>query len=170
MGIELKIETKGPDILGNLSLAGDNPSSLLVAIALYHLRQINKTFSLQGARDDHETWAPFAIQYTRKTDGAVIPAWGGVPKLYSRGSVKGRKRPSGQRVTESSKIELDTGTLRASNEIKTISQNSLDYGSTLSYAGTQQALRAFLFFTEEDRRKINSICNNWIHDSILKVG
>ena len=162
-------EVRGPNVFGNLSAAGDNPSSLLTAIALFHIRQIQRTFGLQGARDGHESWAPFANQYTRK-DGTVVPAWGGVPRVYGKGNVLGRKRPSGQRVTESSKIELDTGTLRASVGLRAITNTTLDYGTNLSYSGAQQSLRAFTFFVDTDRQKISSICKNWIKDSILKVG
>jgi len=43
-------------------------------------------------------WPAPKDQYTRKTDGAVIPPWGGVARLDGDGSVKAKKRPSGQRV------------------------------------------------------------------------
>lgn len=58
------------------------------------------------------TWKWFADQYTRKTDGVVVPAQGGVPRLRGGGLVRGRKRPSGTRVTASSSVMQDLGDLR----------------------------------------------------------
>lgn len=83
-------------------------------------------------------WNYFKDQYTRKTDGVTVPAWGGVPhigqysaisdarraKLKAAGlnfgsltknknkTVLGRLRPSGARVTPLSSIMQDTGELR----------------------------------------------------------
>ena len=36
-----------------------------------------------------ESWPGFAPQYTRKTDGVTVPAWGGVPKVLGQGQVQG---------------------------------------------------------------------------------
>lgn len=80
------------------------------------------------------SWAPMAPQYTRK-DGTVVPAWGGVPRVREgfrkrvkgpergkstgermsnvSGTVSGRRRPSGKRVTQTSVINMDTGTLKS---------------------------------------------------------
>ena len=53
-----------------------------------------------------KSWPWFKDQYTRK-DGTVIPAEGGVPKMYSSGVVKGRKRMSGKRITSRSHLMDD---------------------------------------------------------------
>ena len=53
-------------------------------------------------------WPAFKPQYTRQ-DGTEGPAWGGIPKVHGRGKVKGRKRPSGQRVTRESTQLQDVG-------------------------------------------------------------
>jgi len=89
-------------------------------------------------------WAGMKPQYTRKTDGVTVPAWGGVAKMRKRythigdrikwvrgkavrvapmarmekagdykRTVKGRKRPSGQRVTTQSVTNMDTGALKS---------------------------------------------------------
>ena len=66
----------------------------------------------RGGKFRGVTWSPWAPQYTRQ-DGTVIPAWGGVRKVHGRGLVKGRKRPSGTRVTKQSRLMEDTGNLRS---------------------------------------------------------
>jgi hypothetical protein len=58
----------------------------------------------QSGRWFGNVWPRHADQYTRKTDGVTVPAWGGVPKLHGRGKVKGRLtseavgRGSGSRI------------------------------------------------------------------------
>jgi phage gpG-like protein len=102
----------------------------------YMRQQTDMTFQMAGPGPyggsyRGVTWAGFANQYTR-TDGTVIPAWGGVPrvvrhrvgkaapyqgpmtrKLRHGGKVKGSMRPSGKRVTAASMIGRDTGRMAA---------------------------------------------------------
>jgi len=88
-------------------------------------------------------WPAMQPQYTRKTDGVTVPAWGGVPRLArgwrkfriegkpgrrgtrnaagdpirmrsTTGNVSGKLRPSGQRVKQSSTMMQDTGNMRNS--------------------------------------------------------
>lgn len=94
------------------------------------------------------TWDYFAPQYTRKTDGAVVPAWGGVKKLRGRGKVKGRLRPSGSRVTSRASLLQDTNTLRARALLaRRITNTSVVMGSAgPSYSRYQHNLRPFVFW------------------------
>lgn len=60
-----------------------------------------------------DSWPKFADQYTR-SDGTVVPAWGGTAKANGHGTVKGRLRGSSKsaRVTKQSVANIDTGELR----------------------------------------------------------
>ncbi len=104
-------------------------------------------------------WKPFAIQYLRKTDGAKVPAHGGVTRIRpawaptgqrrgpTRGTVLGKKRPSGRRITRSSNLMQDSGTLRATRaQINFLSKDIIKFGPTVSYAARQDQLRPFSFF------------------------
>jgi|TARA_R110000824_G_scaffold190214_2_gene371644 hypothetical protein len=94
-------------------------------------------------------WDYFAPQYTRKSDGVTVPAWGGVPKVRGRGLVKGRKRPSGMRVQSGDSVVQDLGTLRARAALVTaLKKNRLEMGPQgVAYAAAQDALRPFIFFS-----------------------
>ena len=96
-------------------------------------------------------WAPFSPQYIR-ADGTVVPAWGGVPKVRGKGRVKPRLRPSGKPVTPASLLMQDTGRLRqrAATEVVEVTPATLVFGTRLEYAPYQDALRPFLFVTDED--------------------
>lgn len=95
------------------------------------------------------TWKSFAPLYTEK--GITVPAWG---NEY----VKGRLRPSGQRVTVRSQIMSDTGRLKAAAGQ---SRRWIDGGNTLEmytrgvqYGPEQQSMRRFLFFETPKDLKI----------------
>src|SRR3990167_8440320 len=83
-------------------------------------------------------WKYFSPQYTRKTDGITVPAWGGVPKIRGNGLVKGRKRPSGARVKQGDAIMQDTGNLRARalSSVR-ITRFRLVMGNNLTYGAAQ---------------------------------
>jgi hypothetical protein len=113
----------------------------------------------KGGTNRGVTWKPFAPQYTRKTDGAVVPAWGGTKKVRGAGRVKGRLRPSGTRITKGSALLQDTNTLR-SRATLTIRQTrtSMEVGPQgVNYAAKQHARRPFLFFTQSDGNKYGEI-------------
>jgi hypothetical protein len=215
------------------------------------LRPVWATFRAYMARVTHDTfdalgkgggtyrgvtWAPFADQYTRKTDGVVVPAWGGVPRLrfgistrtlkggrkkfgvaqqlignelgaqdrttrafvptraiggryvparelvetptgtvsrivrqaytgldrYKSGpnrgelkepNVRGKLRPSGTRIDESSLLLQDTGRLRAgatSNAREYLRRLVIYVPQSIGYAMSQWVRRKFLFFTPAD--------------------
>jgi len=94
------------------------------------------------------TWSYFAPQYTRKTDGVTVPAWGGVPKLHGGGTVQGRKRPSGQFVKEGDSIMQDLGTMRSRAALTMfLGNDKIELGPQgVRYAAEQNAMRPFLFF------------------------
>ena len=162
-------------VFGKISQRSDNARPLLKAVAAFHLRQTTVTFQGEGKREGHEAWKPFSDQYTRKTDGVTVPAWGGVPKLYGKGQVKGRKRPSGKRITPSSKLLQDTGTLKGSFMIVLLENKKVIYGSRLAYSGQHQygldgtPRRPMLFFTIGDEDTIRTINNNWVVNEVLKT-
>lgn len=113
-----------------------------------------------------EKWEPMKPQYTRK-DGTEVPAWGGVPRVNKGfglkrrgGSVKGKKRPSGQRVKASSVMMQDTGNMRNSmlGTPLELTKNHIrvgPHGVSEEYAGEQDAMRPFAFWQiPQDREKI----------------
>ena len=138
--------------------------------ALY-MRQVTDTTFIQnrhGGSYRGVSWDYFAPQYTRKTDGVTVPAWGGVPKIkagYSKytkagkerkkglgktggKNVLGRRRPSGARIQKGDSVMQDSGALRARAALTlALGENKIELGPQgVSYAGEQQALRPFLFF------------------------
>jgi len=102
----------------------------------------------RGGRHRGVTWKPFADQYTRITDGATVPAEGGVRRLRGSGQVLGRLRPSGTRVTSSSGLLQDTGTLRSRALIsRRITKTKLVMSSgNVRYARRQHDMRPWAFF------------------------
>lgn len=82
--------------LEQLIAAVANPRPVLENFHVYTMRQTDRTFRQlkHGGTFRGVTWEPFKDQYTRKTDGVTVPAWGGVPRLRAgRGSrdERGRK-------------------------------------------------------------------------------
>lgn len=106
-----------------------------------------------GGSDRGVNWPKFANQYVRK-DGTEVPAWGGVPKVRGEGSVKGKLRPSGKRVTSSSLLMQDTGRLRSERlNLQRLTPSSIQFGPTAAYAGAQHKLRPWSFFTPKEIEK-----------------
>lgn len=105
-------------------------------------------------------WSYFSNQYTRKTDGVTVPAWGGVPRLKKKklksgkgfyknqGKVKGRLRPSGTRVKQGDSVVQDLGTLRARAAlVGYLGDDKVTMGPQgVTYAAAQQRMRPFIFF------------------------
>lgn len=136
--------------------------------------RLDRTFELAGAKGSVETggydpfreikWEPMKAQRERKSDGEVIPAWGGVFRADGKGKVKGRLRPSGKRVQKDSSLNQDTGRYRQriSTGIVVISQNGLTFGPNLDYADDIEALRPNLIITESDARLFEKILLNHV--------
>lgn len=98
--------------------------------------------TVEGGEFFGKYWKRLEDQYTRKLDGQVVPAWGGVPRMQAQfvntrkkiglgwhrdkktgklvqntrfgGNVQGRLRPSGGRIKQSSIMMKDTGNMRNS--------------------------------------------------------
>lgn len=123
----------------------------------------------QGRTSRGVRWEPFADQYARKTDGATVPAWGGVkriapawtppgvPRGKVEGSVLGKKRPSGRRISQSSNLMQDTGTMRAQvGNISSVDDKRIRFGPTVNYARRQNQLRPFMFYElPKDANSVN---------------
>lgn len=134
-------------------------------------------------------WRGFALQYVRKTDGVAVPAWGGVPNIGQYGwiaqrhreklkadgkkpprlnkgrMIKGRKRPSGQRITQSSKLMQDTGATRSTalTGVYEATPTSIRMGPGTPYATHQNAMRQFLFFqTPQDQEALDREAVRWL--------
>lgn len=123
----------------------------------------------QGGSWRGVTWAGHQPQYTRKTDGVEVPAWGGVAKLRGRGQVQGRLRPSGTRVTPASNILQDTGTLmaRAAASVFARTSDLLRFGTTLQYATRQHEQRPFLFFAlPDDADELGRLLSRWFRERV----
>tara|TARA_Y100000310_G_scaffold63233_3_gene58563 strand:+ start:2827 stop:3348 length:522 start_codon:yes stop_codon:yes gene_type:complete len=122
------------------------------AALLIHREMMVRTDSMfgrlrKGGRHRGVRWKGWAPQYTRKTDGVTVPAWGGVKKLRGKGKVLGRLRPSGTRVSASSALMQDTGTLRSRALLsRRITKSKIVMGNNLRYGEKQQSLREHIFF------------------------
>lgn len=150
-------------------------------------------------------WEGFADQYTRKTDGVTVPAWGGVPKVklgyrvigrrlslgtmsdrgrgratyrglrqttpvlevelkgYRRGTVQGRLRPSGGRVTPQSILMVDRGRLRNAVLTRQPWIRHL-FGSTILRIGNELPSYATAQFIDNDRNPLR-----WVPDDEAKL-
>ena len=102
-------------------------------------------------------WPYFADQYTRKTDGVTVPAWGGVPKIHGGGFVLGRRRPSGSRVAQGDSVMQDGGTMRArALLVLSMQADRFTMGPQgVNYARYQNARRPWAFF--ELPRDVNAL-------------
>lgn len=146
--------------LDDLQEKGRNARPIWRRFAQYMRVRTDQTFKRlrTGGSFRGVTWDYFAPQYTRKTDGVQVPAWGGVPKLYGGGNVLGRLRPSGARLAYGDALMQDTGTLRTRAAlVLSLRHDHLIMGTNLKYAPRQQRLRRFLFF--ETPRDVNQLLN-----------
>lgn len=127
-----------------------------------------------------EQWDSMKPQYMRK-DGTVVPAWGGVAKVRGRGKVKGRKRPSGQRVTPSSVIGVDrtSGGLRNAIVksppviVRELRRTTLFIGANLPSYGERilgYDNRNILRWTRGDLVKYRRIAVAYLRDVVRKRG
>lgn len=160
MDIRIEVNLSKPQaMLELLSHRGQDFRPALREFHAYMTRQTDLMFeraggpgsALIGGSYRGIYWRPFSPQYLR-ADGTLVPAWGGVDKVRGRGQVKGRKRPSGQRVTLHSLLMQDTGRLRsrATTGMVRLTPRSIEFGPNLEYAAHQNAMRPFLFVTAAD--------------------
>lgn len=82
-----------------------------------------------------------------------------------------QKRPSGASVNASSKLLLDTGTLRNSIQILRLSSNEVATGTTLVYAGTHQfgnqsrsvPARPFIYILDADVSRLVNLVARYLN-------
>lgn len=150
MSLTTKVDTSRTDKTLNLKLkAIKDPRPFFRQLKIRQLRQTALTFRSLGdgaGTFRSVTWKPFASQHTRK-DGTDVPAWGGVQRVHGMGSVLGRLRPSGKRVTESSKLLQDTGRLRGdAGTVSVINVREMKLATGLPYSVELNKEREFLFW------------------------
>ena len=166
LSVEIRDE-KLRKALGEIAEKPDGLRQPFEKFAQYMRVQTDKTFEnlRLGGRYRGVFWRYFAPQYTRKTDGVTVPAWGGVPKLRSRGNVKGRKRPSGQRVANGDAIVQDTMTLRSRAALVVrMGKYTARLGPQgVNYAAAQQKMRPFLFFTAKDGKEFAQVLRAYLY-------
>lgn len=158
-------DAKVQRMLRGVDLAAYNPDAAWAEGAQYMRVRTDSMFRhlRRGGTHRGVTWKDWAPQYTRK-DGTVVPAWGGVPRVRAgyiqsgkhkgermsrvSGKVKGRLRPSGKRVTQSSALMQDTMTMRGRAALVVRrNRNMLQLGPQgVNYAHDQNKRRQFLFF------------------------
>ena len=142
---------------------GRDAMPLMKAFVAYHLRQIIRVFQAEG-----KGFTPLDTEYANPAD---LP-W----KDFSKRSF-GRKRPSGKKITESSKLLQDTGTLRQSFKTLIMTPTAVAWGSELSYAKDHQfgnrkkflPARPMIFLTREDQATMREMMLRYIKDNILAV-
>lgn len=166
---KLTFEVKDKNVreaLGELSEKVDGLRQPFEMFAQYMRVTTDKTFDRlrKGGKFRGVTWRYFAPQYTRKTDGVTVPAWGGVPKLRGRGKVKGRKRPSGARIANGDAVMQDTMTMRSRAALVIhMDKYMARLGPQgVNYAGYQNAMRPFLFFTKRDGGVFSKMLRDYV--------
>lgn len=155
--------------IDDLKGAIGNLRPVFVDFQAYMLRRTALTFRnlKRGGSFRGVSWRWFAPQYTR-SDGTVVPAEGGIPKVRGTGLVKGRLRHSGTRVRSSSSLVADSSRLRnaALTDVR-ITDTTLVMDTPIDYAKYQQAMRPFQFF--DDPADVNAL-NRFIQRRIAGNG
>ena len=157
MAVTQQIVVRDEGVRRALEKIGNKPDALQPTFrrfAQYMRVQTDNTFEALrlGGRFRGVLWKYFAPQYTRKTDGVTVPAWGGVPKVRGSGLVKGRKRPSGARVRQGDAIMQDTETMRGMAALVVRMDRYMARLGVqgVNYAAAQHKRRPFLFFVQAD--------------------
>ena len=145
--------------------------------------------SVQGS-----VWRKVSPQYTRKTDGAVIPPWGGVKRIERgyehvasdiktkravygraskvRGTVAGRKRPSGQRVKPTSIVGQDTGKMMrefTTRYLVAADTRSVKLYTVVDYADAQNELRPFNLLGPEAQKRFYVAVERQVNAAVAKA-
>lgn len=160
--------------LGDVQEAAEDARPAFREFAQYMRVQTDNTFEAlrMGGTFRGVTWGYFKPQYTRKTDGVEVPAWGGVPNIgqygwiaqrhrekrkaegldYQRTDkrrvVQGRKRPSGEILQYGDAMMQDLGNMRARAAlVVSLRKGQVRMGPQgVKYAARQHSMRPFLFF------------------------
>lgn len=130
-----------------------------VRVVMNRVMGIHFARAARGGRFRGVTWKPFKNQYRRRLDGAIVRAEGGTPRIRppwapagqkrgkTRGSVLGKKRPSGRRITRASNLMQDTGRLRATRaQLNSVNPKQIRFGPTVQYGVLQNKLRPFAYY------------------------
>jgi|GEM_PF-3614406 len=135
-------------------------------------------------------WPAVGPQYIRKTGPAQdrrVPQWGGVARIagavdhfssdvatgrknYRRkekvyGTVRGKKRPSGKRVTRASRVGGDTGQMFREftrNPSLSADRRTVTLSTSKRYAGRFNKRRPFATINQNDRIKFNEFVRAWL--------
>lgn len=135
------------------------------------------SFHPKKMRDISPALHIFASYMQAQTDLMFVNA-GGPGSAMSGGSYRGvhweplstkyRRRPSGARVSASSALLQDTGTLRqmAAHEIVRITPTTMAIGTRLKYASWIDKKRPFLFVTEKDGDKFMALLDKYMDQQL----
>jgi hypothetical protein len=113
--------------------------------------------------ESRKKWDYFKEFWYARSDGSVVPIWGGVPWMNNRRRrVKGKlrsKRPGGRkRYKQGDALMQSTGILRGALLADfNVTQNQISMETPVPYAGYQNVLRPWNYFTDEDAGKVASI-------------
>lgn len=142
--------------LGDLRPAFRNFEAHMLRRTALTFRRLGRGGTFRGVN-----WPPFAPQYRRK-DGTLIPAWGGVPKVRGKGTVKGKGRGQRvgdlkpKRVTPSSRLLRSTGKLATAAMTRVHKTPTvLVMDTPVKYARRQHSMRPFQFF--EDPHDVDAL-------------
>lgn len=172
----MTLDIEAEEALRFLKANADRVKDVSGGFREFHQYMVIQTDSMfkklkKGGTHRGVTWPKFADQYTRKTDGVTVPAWGGVPKVRGGGTVKGRLRASsgkgrgGKRITSQSALLQDLGNLRAkaATGVRKVRKDLLQFGTSVEYAAAQSKWRPFLFFNlPKDLEMCRRILVSWI--------
>jgi hypothetical protein len=147
-----------PFLIQELARRTGDLSPVLRKFHAYHSREINSVFNQLGRGGTYRglTWKDFgasSMPHMRK-DG--------------KGMTLGRKRPSGKRVSEQSKLLQDTGALRqdASTGVFVLTRDKLQYGPSKFYAQAQYSRRSPYSVTKADQTKLMQL----LLDALTQAG
>ena len=188
--VRLTLDTSGFDAEQRKMLAAaKNPRPPLKAFAVEFATDVLKTWetmsfgSLWNAPKNFRNaamWKPVKPQYIR-ADGTRVPPWGGVARAQNgfkgqsvkqkTGTVKGKKRPSGDRVKQQDIVGKDTQEM--SREFTgppsfTADGRTVILSTNRKYAEAQNKLRPFNRFSRKDNERLVYWVRNWL-DGLIQA-
>jgi len=106
-------------------------------------------------------WKPFSSPYYTRADGTEVPIYGGIPKVLGKGKVLGRLRGGKHRARPGDLLMQSTGLLKGALLADfTVTEDKVAMNTPLIYAGTQEAMRSWNFFTEDDVNFVQQYLQN----------
>lgn len=163
MPVDIRVLLQNHALPGIIKLSRllDGATPIFREFRAYYADQVDSVFDHlgQGGRYRYLYWKPFpasAIPHPRKRPGLRwYPMNGGgarysKPKKTVTAMTLGRRRPSGKRLSVTSKLMQDTGRLRKDASESFMQPGSLIFQSRLAYAEKQFAMRSPYSVTPED--------------------